>query len=510
MSDKILVANFAALNAKYGADGLKSIRDAAADLVAADKERGLTTQLVDISSKIAMLKFSGPAVTSPQKGAQIKNAIDAIYKSVTPDYIVILDCDDVIPHIDLKNPASADGDATVPSDLPYASDAPFSNREIKTYAAVTRVVGRIAGIRGATTPDFLIKQLKKATKFKTGKRDGYFPYFGLSAEPWQKSTSQSVKNIFSNDAIKVCPPEGTPATKLLTPLAHFINCHGGSVDPQFYGQHGENYPVSMNSDDVAKGAKPDTVVAAECCYGAQLFDPKEADGSLPISNAYLGAGAVGYFGSTTIAYGPATGNGAADLLTQFFMIDMLAGASLGRACLQARQKFVQTQKMADGVNLKTLGQFILLADPSLQPCLVETSPAVKAMAKVIGAEDYAAARKRRRIALSAFGKAAADSSAFAGKKVARFAATLHNQVRKLARQRGFRAKKFTAFKVVGGENFGKAMKARDAEPKVLMLVEQGRHRAKPEKRPKGVPPTHVFVAHTQDGHIVDVAEYINR
>jgi hypothetical protein len=43
-----------------------------------------------------------------------------------------------------------------------------------------------------------------------------------------------------------------------------------------------------------------------------------------------------------------------------------------------------------------------------------------------------------------------------------------------------------------------------------MLVEQGRHRAKPEKRPKGVPPTRVFVAHTQDGHIVDVAEYINR
>ena len=165
--------------------------------------------------------------------------------------------------------------------------------------------------------------------------------------------------------------------------------------------------------------------------------------------------------------------------------------------------------MADGVNLKTLGQFILLADPSIQPCLVETSPAVKAMAKVIDSDDYAAARKRRRIALAAFGKAAADSSAFAGQK-ARVAPALHNQVRKLARQCGFRAKKFTAFKVVGGENFGKAMKARDAEPKVLMLVEQGRHRAKPEKRPKGVQPTHVFVAHTQDGHIVDVAEYINR
>ena len=87
----------------------------------------------------------------------------------------------------------------------------------------------------------------------------------------------------------------------------------------------------MTSDDVTKGAKPDTVVAAECCYGAQLFNPNDADGSLPMSNAYLGAGAAGYFGSTTIAYGPATGNGAADLLAQYFLINVLAGASLGRA-----------------------------------------------------------------------------------------------------------------------------------------------------------------------------------
>jgi hypothetical protein len=125
--------------------------------------------------------------------------------------------------------------------------------------------------------------------------------------------------------------------------------------------------------------------------------------------------------------------------------------------------------MADHVNLKTLGQFILLADPSIQPCLVQ-GPEVKTLAKVI---DHAAARKRRRIALAAFGKAAADSSAFPGKKVARLAPTVHGQVRKLARQRGFRAKKFTAFHVVGGENFGQAMKARDAEPKVWILVEQG-------------------------------------
>ena len=354
---------------------------------------------------------------------------------------------------------------------------------------------------------FLIDQINNAAKFKTGKRDDYLTYFGLSAEPWQKSTAQSVNNIFSSDTIKVCPPTGTPINKLLSPLAHFINCHGGSVDPQFYGQHGDNYPVAMTSDDVGKGAKADTVVAAECCYGALLFDSNDAGGSLPISNAYLGAGAVGYYGSTTLAYGPAAANGAADLIAQYFLIDVLAGASFGRACQQARQKFVQTQKMADHVNLKTLGQFILLADPSLQPCQVETVEA-KAMAKDI---DQAAARKRRRVALAAFGNAAADSSAFASKKAAPLSGALHRQVRKIARQRGFRAaKRFKAFHVIGGEDYGKAVKARGATLKVLLLVEQKRPRAKAEKCPKGVTPTHILVAHTHDGQIIDIAEYIYR
>ncbi len=285
MSDKILIANFAALEKKYGVDGLKSVQDAVADLAGADKDRGLATQLVDISDSDAMKKFGGVAVTTSQSGPQTKNAIDAIYASVTPDYVVILDCDDVIPHIDLHNPMPDDGDPTVPSDLPYASDAKFTDREIATYAAVTRVVGRIAGSMVHRRRLFPHDQINNAAKFKTGKRDDYLTYFGLSAEPWQKSTAQSVNNIFSSDTIKVCPPTGTPINKLLSPLAHFINCHGGSVDPQFYGQHGDNYPVAMTSDDVGKGAKADTVVAAECCYGALLFDSNDAAGSPPISNA---------------------------------------------------------------------------------------------------------------------------------------------------------------------------------------------------------------------------------
>jgi hypothetical protein len=73
------------------------------------------------------------------------------------------------------------------------------------------------------------------------------------------------------------------------------------------------------------------------------------------------------FGSTTIAYGPSEGNGAADLITQYFLQKVLAGASLGRAVLEARLQFAGQRTHLDPYDLKTLVQFYLLGDPSLQP-----------------------------------------------------------------------------------------------------------------------------------------------
>jgi hypothetical protein len=322
---------------------------------------------------------------------------------------------------------------------------------------------------------------------------------------WRQSTEESVDNIFGSKAIKLCPPT-KGSGNLLTPLAHFINCHGAETDPNFYGQRGKQYPVSMTSDDVSRGAKRSTLVAAECCFGAQLYDPNDANGKWPIANAYLGAGAAAFFGSTTIAYGPAKGNGSADLLTQYFLIDTFAGASIGRACLQARQKFVLEQKMEDPVNLKTLAQFVLLGDPSLQPCPTQV-PDAKELAEFV---DESAARKMRRVALVAAGKAAADSSGFPGKRVARRAKKLHGVVQKLARQRGFRARSqdLAAFHVVGGGTYGKELKARGVEQKVLMLVEEHKTGgAKAVDLPKGLRNVRILVAHAQDNRVTSLTEY---
>lgn len=506
MSDKILIANVAALKIKYGAEGFRGLLKAIGILIAADHSRGLKTQLVDISDSRQMKKYKGVAVSKPLNERQNKEAVDAIYTATNPQYLVLLDGPDVIPHITLKNPTPADGDLNVPSDLPYASDRRLSGRDPALYAAVTRVVARMPGVRGASDPTPIVTQLKCAAAFRSRPLSDYLGHFAISAQVWRKSTELSADNIFGSKKIMTCPPTDSPQTqKMLAPLSHFINCHGGTIDPQFYGQRGNKYPVSMTSTDVAKGTKRNTIVAAECCFGAQLFDPNEASGAWPISNTYLNAGAIAFFGSTTIAYGPAEGNGSADLLAQYFLINALNGASTGRACLQARQKFVHTQKMEDPVNLKTVAQFVLLGDPSLQPVRDDLTH-IKAASKFI---DYREARRTRRLALVALGEAAADCSGFPGAKVRRGGTKLHKLVHKIARQRGFRsgAKTIEAYHVVGGEGYGSAMKSLGAEQKVFVATHQERTAA---TKARGVPLTRILVAHAQNDRLVDVFEYIRR
>src|SRR5262245_29205547 len=130
MPDKILVTNCAALRKKYGAEGLRAVLGAVRELIAADKERGLTTELADVSDKAKMKTFKGKPVRSAANERQNKDAVDAIYKKARPHYLVLVDGPDVIPHLTLDNPARDDGDAEVPSDLPYASDTRYTSTDV--------------------------------------------------------------------------------------------------------------------------------------------------------------------------------------------------------------------------------------------------------------------------------------------------------------------------------------------------------------------------------------------
>jgi hypothetical protein len=191
---------------------------------------------------------------------------------------------------------------------------------------------------------------------------------------WRKSTELSLENLFNDaSAMKQSPPSGPRwSASVLAPRFHFINCHGEDRTPKYFGQKGNSFPTSHYSPKLKSRIEVGTVVTAECCYGAQLYDPAiplhRRDAKIPgIGVTYLTEGAYGVFGSTTIAYGPSEGNGQADYICQYFMRAVRDGASIGRAALEARHRFASQLSHLDPSDLKTLAQFYLLGDPSIQP-----------------------------------------------------------------------------------------------------------------------------------------------
>jgi hypothetical protein len=454
MDDKIIVSNRAALTAKYGSAGLTKIKQAVTSLIAADAKRGIKSRLVYLDDATAMKRFKGKSVSDPGDARQNKEAIDAIFKTADPDYLMILGAPDVVPHQDLSNPAYAppndDPDKYAYGDLPYACDTPYSH-DTATFKGPTRVVGRLPDLTKKTgSPAYLISLLRVAEKFKSRNVVDYGEYFGLSTFSWRKSTELSLTNTFGNHAaLTLVPPSGSKhSSTRMAPLAHFINCHGGDADPNFYGEKGNAQPVSLTSDGIAKKIKPGTVAAVECCYGAKLYDSVTLSLPIPICQRYLIQGAYGYFGSSTIAYGPEEGNGAADLITQYFLLAVLDGASVGRAALTARQQFVAQTGELDPMDLKTLAQFSLLGDPSVVPAKVPSATTVPKGVDTDQSERLA--RRERRAKLRAVGQLLQETKPTASKKAnkVRKSETVHKALRNIAKEAGIGSKRdFMAFTV---------------------------------------------------------------
>lgn len=366
--DKVIITNMGALRVKYGKN-MPRIEQALMRLVAADRKRGLETKVVAVDSNTDMEAAGGRPVSDKNDQKQVKTALDVVFQAYRPDYLMILGAPDIFPHQDLRNPVydpQGDDDRVVPSDVPYACEAPYS-KDPRKFVGPTRVVGRLPDLPGAADAAYLVSLLGTSARHRTRSRSEYQKYFSVTAEVWKDSTALSLTKLFgSSDAMATSPPKGpswTPAQ--LGRRVHFINCHGAPSDPHFYGQRGDSYPVAHSAERLVRKIMNGTVIAAECCYGGELYDPADSGDQAGICSTYLRDGAYGYFGSSTIAYGPSEGNGQADLICQYFLNEVLDGASLGDATLRARHRFAQAYTHLDPVDLKTLVQFQLLGDPSI-------------------------------------------------------------------------------------------------------------------------------------------------
>lgn len=371
--DKLVVTHHGALTRKYGTAGVQRITKALRTLITADKRRGLITAVVQLDVA-ADMTGAGQAVGAVADAKACKQAIDRLCKAHDPHYVMLLGGPDVVPMVPVRNPAwsekDGDGDQVVPTDLPYACDTAYSTNPNR-FLGPTRVVGRLPDIIGSTDSSLLAQLITAAARAEPRAPEYYQSGFSITAQAWQASTELSLKNILgTTDALHSVPPEGPAWSKgQLSARVHFINCHGADASSQYFGQPPgvEEFPVAHDAKRLRDRVSAGTVVAAECCYGAQLYDPKDAGGQHGIALAYLLDGASAFFGSSTIAYGPSEGNASADLICQFFLQQVLSGASTGRAALEARQKFAGARTHLDPYDLKTLMQFYLLGDPSLHP-----------------------------------------------------------------------------------------------------------------------------------------------
>ena len=393
-SIKLSVTYRRALQSKYRAVALAKIDAALRDWIAADAKRGIRTVHVALDDAAAMAALNVPPVTGKPTAARTKRAIDALARALTPHYIMMLGGDDVVPMFHVHNPSfdsdpNGDTDRVVPTDNPYACSRPYRAAARESYLVPDRVVGRIPDLPcapGAGDPQWLVTPLRHATGWQPRPRSFYGLAYATCTATWRQAGLATAKVLGIPEADLMISPSTLDTTPLarrrLARTLHMTKCHGSEIDARFSGQRGRSFPDILFSDTLAPRIKPGTLVSAVCCYGAQVFAPSDprnnTPGSLPISITYLAGGAVGFMGSTKVAWVGSKEMMCADWVVASYLKKCLEGASTGAATLEAKQDYMQFLAgqglRPDTADEKTMIEFVLLGDPSVHRCRPRRRP----------------------------------------------------------------------------------------------------------------------------------------
>lgn len=408
LSTKLSITCKAALAKKYDKTALAKIDQYVAKWQAADKTRGIRTIHVALDDAKVMKPLKVKPVLGKFTPHKAKRALDALVARLKPDYIVLFGANDVVPQFHVPNPTKGeDNEATVPTDNPYASSRKFRNGTRATYLVPDRVVGRIPDLVGSSDPRWVLDYLAGATEWTSSAPGSYGKDLLVVCDEWKQS-GQACAQYLSRDvgSLMISPPTATNSEKIRARHGNrlqMIKCHGAANDSCFYGQKGASYPETLRSPSIRNRTSSRTIVGAMCCFGASIFDPNDPaalkPGEPPIPSVYLRQGAFGFFGSTSTAWVGIQAMMCADWVVSAFLKGTLAGASIGRSALEAKQDFVrwlqQQGDEQDAPDEKTLLQFVLLGDPSIHPVKAQ-APAGLASASLLGATSTAGAVMARR------------------------------------------------------------------------------------------------------------------
>ncbi len=195
---KYIVTSKNNLKNKYGPK-FSTIEASLKKLVASDKKKNLDTKVLYIDDASSAKKAGIKPVTSVTP-TTCKRAIDSLYEKKAPEYIAILGAQDIIPFQEINNPAGDDGDERIPSDLPYACEAPYG-KEIGAFTGPSRVVGRIPDIPNLDDIKYIQRVIKNIMDHRSVDPSRYKKYFSVSAKVWHKSTKLSLNSMFATIAI---------------------------------------------------------------------------------------------------------------------------------------------------------------------------------------------------------------------------------------------------------------------------------------------------------------------
>jgi len=420
---KLIVTIRKRLEDNYGADGVEKIESAIAKLKECDDSRGINTLLVFLDDAASVEPYGLKPIEGKVSAVRCKRLIDLLYNSISPDYLVILGADDVVPYFKVPNPSlqpsNGDDDEVVPTDNPYSCSKPFSAKKRESYLIPDRVVGRIPDLPGkATDIAWLLDYLEIACSWRGNAAAEYDKDLMVCCDSW-RDAGEAVASYLSRAGRMMIAPPSLYNNTVTPPILsnsydhrfHVIKCHGAPLDTTFYGQKGNQYPEVITSNALTGKTVVGTVIGAMCCYGAALFDPShpgvkfEKKGDAPIPSTYLRQGAFGFVGSTTIAWVGVSTMLCADWIVASFMRYVMEGASTGRALLDAKQEFVrwinQQGRNPDISDEKTLLQFQLLGDPSIHPVIAAGEIAAEAgsdpTVETAAVASLAFERRRRRL-----------------------------------------------------------------------------------------------------------------
>jgi Peptidase family C25 len=394
-SIKLSVTVKSQLERKYDDAALEKIQAAVERWKKADGDRGIQTVHVEVdnSEDETMKKHGAPLVSGKATPKKIKKAIDHLWKTITPTphYLVLFGGHDIVPMFVVPNPSNLwkdqDFDKTVPTDNPYASSEAFSENDQNSYLVPDRVIGRIPDMvsaRGDTgrngDPAWFVAYLDTATEWESKPDSFYEQPYVICTDEAKEAGKKCLQKAFPTSTLPLlsCPPTSdtsAPARQRLSAPMHMIKCHGNKKDATFWGfeesDESKDEPrAAITSATLKEYLEPRTVVATMCCYGAQIFSPEDAD-TWPLASTYLRKGALGYVGSTMMAWvGLGTMSGA-DWIVTAYLKSVLEGESIGLAFLKSKQDYHRHDgirgRVIDVQGEKTLIEYILLGDPSIHP-----------------------------------------------------------------------------------------------------------------------------------------------